>query len=66
MLITALLGGIGIASLAGARRTHSAYPRFFGSTNPSDLSVIDTSGLQAGNGQDDHFVATLRSLPHVR
>src|SRR4051794_28777811 len=27
-IILALLGGLGIASLAGARRTQSAYPRF--------------------------------------
>ena len=55
-----------MAAIAGARRTQSAYPRFFASTNPSDISVVDATGLQAGNGQDDGFVSTLRSLPHVR
>lgn len=39
VLLVGLLGGIAMASIAGARRTQSSYPTFLASTNPSDLTV---------------------------
>lgn len=42
LLVTVLvgaIGGIAIASVAGARRSESAYPTFLQSTNPSDLQI---------------------------
>jgi len=34
-----LIGGVAMASVAGARRTQSSYPTFLASTNPSDMTV---------------------------
>ena len=39
VLLIGLVGGIAMASIAGARRTQSSYPTFLASTNPSDMSV---------------------------
>ena len=39
VLLIGLLGGLAMASIAGARRTQSAYPTFMAGTNPSDLNV---------------------------
>ena len=39
VLLIGLIGGIGMAALAGARRTQSSYPQFLASTNPSDLTM---------------------------
>ena len=39
VLLVGLVGGLAMASLAGARRTQSSYPTFLASTNPSDLTV---------------------------
>lgn len=38
-LLLGLFGGVALASLAGARRTASAFPRFRRATNPSDIQV---------------------------
>jgi hypothetical protein len=39
VLLIALLGGVAMAAIAGARRTQSSFPAFLASTKPSDLSV---------------------------
>jgi hypothetical protein len=39
VLLIGLLGGIGMASVAAARRTQSSFATFLASTNPSDLSI---------------------------
>jgi hypothetical protein len=39
VLLIGLLGGIGMASVAAARRTQSSFATFLAHTNPSDLSV---------------------------
>jgi hypothetical protein len=39
VLLLGLLGGVALASVAGARRTVSAFPRYRRSTNPSDIQV---------------------------
>ena len=39
VLITGLLGGVAMGSVAAARRTQSAYPRILAASNPSDLHV---------------------------
>jgi hypothetical protein len=50
----ALIGGIALVALAGARRTQSAYPRFLSAQNPSTMAVdiggVDAEG-QAALGQ---------------
>ena len=39
MLLVALVGGLALGSIAGARRSESAYPTFLKGTNPSDLAI---------------------------
>jgi predicted lysophospholipase L1 biosynthesis ABC-type transport system permease subunit len=39
-VLLGLVGGLSLLTLAGARRTQSAYPRFLRSTNPSTMAVI--------------------------
>src|SRR3954470_13665750 len=42
-----LMGGLALTTLAGARRTQSAYPRFLRSRHPSTL-VVDIGSLADG------------------
>lgn len=48
-VLLGLVGGLSLLTLAGARRTQSAYPRFLRSTNPSTMAVVvgglDPEGL---------------------
>ena len=44
VILVALIGGLGLGSLAAARRTQSSFSTFLASTNPSDLSVSVYSG----------------------
>lgn len=37
--LVAVIGGISLGSVAGARRSESAFPAFLKSTNPSDLAI---------------------------
>jgi hypothetical protein len=39
VLLVALLGGLAMGAIAGARRTQSFFPAFLAHTNPSDLQV---------------------------
>ena len=39
VLLVGLVGGIGMASMAGARRTQSAFPAYLAATDASDLRV---------------------------
>ena len=39
VLLVALVGGIALGSIAGARRSESAFPTFLKGTNPSDLAI---------------------------
>ena len=38
-MLIALVGGVSLASVAGARATQSAFPAFLQSTNPSDINI---------------------------
>ena len=39
VLLIGLVGGLAMASIAGARRTQSSFPTFLASTSPSDLTI---------------------------
>ena len=39
LVLVALVGGVSLASVAGARTTQSAFPAFLRSTNPSDIDI---------------------------
>jgi hypothetical protein len=58
ILIVSLLGGLALASLAGARRTQSAFPRFLEASNPSDIAIDEGSYNPA-------LLNGIRHLPEV-
>jgi len=73
VLIVGLIGGLGLAALAGARRTQSSFPTYLASTNPSDLSFLaglyhsTVLGNSAYNsGYDPNLIRTISHLPHVQ
>ena len=66
VLLVGLIGGLAMASLAGARRTQSSYPTFLASTNPSDLTV--SAGALNSNAADGSsaFTNQISHLPGVK
>jgi hypothetical protein len=66
-LLVGLLGGLAMASVAGARRTASSFTTYWATTNPSDL-VGETAVLNStigSYGYDAALVAKIAGLPHV-
>jgi hypothetical protein len=61
-LLVGLVGGLGMGSLAGARRTQSSYPQFLRGTNPSDLIVQPSISVDCASG----LIPQIAHLPHVR
>jgi hypothetical protein len=61
-LLVGLVGGVAMASIAGARRTESSYPTFLAGTNPSDLLVQPSTSVSCTSG----FIAQIARLPHVK
>jgi len=68
VILVALIGGLGLGSLAAARRTQSSFSTFLASTNPSDLSVsVYSGGVSTTNpNYDPALTAAIARLPHVR
>ncbi len=62
IVLVALVGGLAMASLIGARRTESSYPQFLASTNPSDL-LVNPNNLPDNVSS---FIAATGRLAHVR
>jgi hypothetical protein len=65
VLLIGLIGGIGMAALAGARRTQSSYPQFLASTNPSDLTMFVYSGSSNFPGKTLSLTKTISHLAGV-
>jgi hypothetical protein len=62
------VGGLALASIAGARRTESSFPTYVASTNPSTLvtfSSYDDPGLGFKSGYSSLFVKEFAHLPLV-
>src|SRR3984957_21242603 len=59
VLLTAVLGAVSLAALAGARRTESAYGRYLQSIHASDVMVNIPS-------TDTSLIAKIEHLPGVR
>ena len=59
VLLLGLVGGLAMGAVGGARRTESSFPAFLASTNPSDLTVLETSGGLS-------LLGTMARLPHVK
>ena len=68
MLLTALLGGVAMGSVAAARRTQSSYPKFLASTNPSqlDVSSFGTAGPAGNNAKFGVTRSKVAHLAHVK
>jgi hypothetical protein len=60
-----LVGGVAMASIAGARLTQSSYPTFLASTNPSDMNV-SIYDAATGGGPGPTMTTTLSRLPGVK
>jgi hypothetical protein len=69
VVLVGLIGGLGLGSLAAARRTQSSFSTFLASTNPSDLTVSVYSGGSGGTANPDYdpdLTARIAHLPGVR
>jgi MacB-like periplasmic core domain/FtsX-like permease family len=64
-LLFGLIGGLSLFSIAGARRTQSAYPRFLRSTNPSTMAV-DVGGLDPDGYKALDVIAHLPQVVQAR
>ena len=65
VLLFGLIGGVAMASIAGARRTESSFHVFLESTNPSDLTVLTGLFHPDPTGYDAKLVKRIAHLPHV-
>lgn len=69
VLLVGLLGGVALASIAGARRTQSSYPTFLASTDPSDMTVSTGSANSepsSGSSALTSQIAHLAGVERVR
>lgn len=63
VLLLGLVGGLAMASVAGARRTQSSFRAYLASTNPGDLQVFTEFDPLTGTGYSprvDHAIARVR------
>ena len=68
VLLIGLVGGLALASLAGARRTASSFPTYVASTNPATLGLFsryDDPGLGLHTGYDARIANAIAHLPLV-
>jgi hypothetical protein len=68
VLLVSLVGGLALATIAGARRTESSYPTFLASTNPSNLSfgtALYNPALGYVSGYDGATIQRIAALPGV-
>jgi len=68
VLVIGVVGGLSLASTAGARRTDSSFPTYVASTNPSTIGVFsryDDPGLGISTGYSAHVASMLARLPLV-
>ncbi len=68
VVMVALIGGIGLGSLAAARRTQSSFSVLLAATNPSDFEVSIYSGGTGGPnvGYSASLTRKIARLPGVR
>jgi hypothetical protein len=65
VLLIGSIGGVAMASIAGARRTESSFHQFLESTNPSDLALITGLYQPDPTGYDPGLIKKIEHLPHV-
>ena len=69
VLLIAMVGGLALASLAGARRTEASFSTYLASTNPSTIGVFsryDDPGLGVSTGYDARLAVRIARLPFVQ
>ncbi|MCU1430109.1 MAG: transporter permease, partial [Actinomycetia bacterium] len=66
LILIALLGGLSMGAVAGARRTQSSFPAYLKSTNPSDLIVLHNDSANDSNAGDAAFLRRIARLPRVK
>lgn len=69
VVLLALVGGVALGALAGARRTQTSFPTYLASTNPSDLQTFDAfvnPALGFTNGYNPSTGQRLARLRYVR
>ncbi len=71
IVLVGLVGGLGLGSLAAARRTQSSFSTFLAATNPSDL-LVTIYGGGSGNANNPNYdpaltraIARLHAVRHV-
>jgi FtsX-like permease family len=68
-LFVALIGGLAMGAVAGARRTQSSFPTFLATTDPADLqgitSFVNPMPGAAGLGYDPALMTKIAHIPHV-
>ncbi len=68
VLVIGAIGGLALASVAGARRTESSFPTYVASTNPSTIGILttyDDPELGIKNGYNPEIVRRFSHLPLV-
>jgi ABC-type lipoprotein release transport system permease subunit len=65
VLLIGMIGGLSMASIAGARRTQSSFTEFLASTNPSDLVALTGLYQPAPTGYDPGLIKKIAQLPYV-
>lgn len=68
ILLIALVGGLSMASLAGARRTDSSFPVYYASTDPATgqvFTAIDDPSLGFTQGYNPKLNREIAHLPYV-
>jgi hypothetical protein len=69
VVLIGTIGGLALASVAGARRTASSFPTYLHSTNPSTMQVFSTyddPGLGVNTGYDPALQKKIAQLPLVK
>jgi hypothetical protein len=65
VILIGLLGGLAVASVAGARRTQSSFSTYLASTNPSNLEMTEFGGAGNGGGNANYSATTLDRIAHL-
>ncbi len=68
VLVIGVVGGLSLASTAGARRTEASFPSYMASINPSTIGIFpryDDPGLGMSTGYDPKISAAISRLPLI-
>lgn len=68
-LLTALLGGLAMGAVAGARRTQSSFPTLLAQTNTSNISGLTgiyNPAIGQRDGYDPALIRAISQLPYVK